>query len=273
MPNHVTTEVRAPREVLEGLTRTATQDEIEANREEQLEWQRRMMEKGREVELELTDPERRFVDFGLVIPEPENIETGGCGGDTDADGRHANGEVCWYRWNLNNWGTKWNAYSSEVDLDEGLVRFDSAWSHPYPVLVALTQKFPEHEISVRYADEDLGQNCGAYTVLNVEMIEDNTPDYGSPEAYELACQVKYGRSFAEMKVQWDAEEMEYLLLHHGRLVMAEEQGVDVGNLAEMRALMVAWRELTDEERAVFIEKGRPAAEKANQERLAEEEEI
>jgi hypothetical protein len=58
------------------------------------------------------------------------------------------------------WGTKWNAYDQVIDLDAGELSFDTAWSCPMPVLTELSKRHPDHEITVRYADEDLGSNCG-----------------------------------------------------------------------------------------------------------------
>lgn len=72
------------------------------------------------------------------------------------------------------WGTKWNAYGQSVEENSSTrVSFETAWSHPAPVIEALSKKFPEHEIKVRFADEDTGSNCGYYTIKNGEMIEQN----------------------------------------------------------------------------------------------------
>lgn len=90
----------------------------------------------------------RVIDFRLIVPEPANIERGGCSGQHDA------GVVCWYEWNLSNWGTKWNAYShshyalrilqewgevapyGRVDL-----RFETAWSQPKPIFEAIEKRW------------------------------------------------------------------------------------------------------------------------------------
>ena len=74
------------------------------------------------------------------------------------------------------WGTKWNAYQSEIK--DGEVSFETAWSHPVPVLKAISTEFPEEEISVMYADEDTGSNCGKYTIKNGEVLsEDIAPNW------------------------------------------------------------------------------------------------
>jgi hypothetical protein len=94
----------------------------------------------------------------------------------------------WYGWSTANWGTKWNAYSTnDTDVDE--VTFETAWSNPYPVMVALSVKYPEAIINVRFADEDFGHNVGEYSLENGEVIYENIPEGGSEEALELAADI------------------------------------------------------------------------------------
>lgn len=85
-----------------------------------------------------------FVDFNAIVPQPPNIETGGC------SGQHQPGEVCWYQWNVDNWGTKWGAYdydpdrTEEKDHSEGRLLylvFQTAWSAPTPVFAAIEEKY------------------------------------------------------------------------------------------------------------------------------------
>lgn len=63
----------------------------------------------------------------------------------------------WWRWNVDNWGTKWDAY--DVYIDEGTeptrfsVSFTTAWSQPDPVFRAMFTQFPELSFSVRYEEE------------------------------------------------------------------------------------------------------------------------
>ena len=46
----------------------------------------------------------------------------------------------WYEWNLDNWGTKWNANGSEVMNGDRFIclSFNTAWSPPGPVIDALS---------------------------------------------------------------------------------------------------------------------------------------
>jgi hypothetical protein len=99
------------------------------------------------------------------------------------------GHQDWYSWNTANWGTKWNAYSQEAKED-GAIKFETAWSTPYPVIEALSRKYPEAVISMRYADEDFGHNVGEYTFQAGDLVEETTPEGGSNEAFELAADIQ-----------------------------------------------------------------------------------
>jgi hypothetical protein len=59
----------------------------------------------------------------------------------------------WYDWAVRNWGTKWN--SSDGIYENDTLSFQTAWSLPEPVLVKLSEMFPDVTIGVVYADEDI----------------------------------------------------------------------------------------------------------------------
>lgn len=100
------------------------------------------------------------------------------------------GSKDWYNWSIANWGTKWGAYGFQQVADDKEIIFDTAWATPYPVIMKLSEMFPDAEFSVTYADENLGQNCGRYTLQNGEETEMYQPDDGSDEAMSLAIEVK-----------------------------------------------------------------------------------
>ena len=100
------------------------------------------------------------------------------------------GHQDWYSWSTSNWGTKWNAYSQNSDEGSNEISFETAWSTPYPVIEALSRKYPEAVISMRYADEDFGHNVGEYTFQAGDIVEENTPEGGSDEAFELAADIQ-----------------------------------------------------------------------------------
>jgi len=103
------------------------------------------------------------------------------------------------------WGTKWNAYDQTVDAAAGTAQFDTAWSCPTPVFEALSKKFPDERIEVQFADEDIGSNCGSFTLKNGTFIaQDLAPSYSQQSDEDKA---KW-RAFAYTVKGWepDAEE-------------------------------------------------------------------
>lgn len=94
----------------------------------------------------------------------------------------------WYHWCNSNWGTKWNAY--EIVIDEDTIEFQTAWSTPLPIFIALSREFPDIEFIIEYADEDIGSNCGSYTLLNGEIISEEDGDT------EFACNM-WGQDYQE----------------------------------------------------------------------------
>lgn len=75
----------------------------------------------------------------------------------------------WYDWSCANWGTKWNACDTVVDFD--VIEFETAWSTPLPVFVELSKRLKDISITVDYADEDIGSNCGSLVIVNGEVSE------------------------------------------------------------------------------------------------------
>lgn len=75
----------------------------------------------------------------------------------------------WYSWSNANWGTKWSA--SNITENKYGFQFQTAWSTPEPILIALSEKFTDIKIIVEYADEDIGANCGRFTLLSGQEIE------------------------------------------------------------------------------------------------------
>jgi hypothetical protein len=95
------------------------------------------------------------------------------------------GCTTWYEWCCENWGTKWNAYSTERNENE--IRFKTAWATPCKIIKELSKQYPDATFSVSYADEDLGQNCGRYTLHNGELLEEWYPE--GEESLRFACEI------------------------------------------------------------------------------------
>ena len=101
----------------------------------------------------------------------------------------------WYGWQINNWGTKWNASSVYWSDDNDFVSFNTAWSTPFELLVALSKKYPQATFEIEYADEDFGYNVGRYVLQNGEEIDTEIPEGGSKEALEMAINIQGGEDY------------------------------------------------------------------------------
>jgi len=96
----------------------------------------------------------------------------------------------WYNWNIQNWGTKWDAYEVSNWYSDSAgtlnISFQTAWSTPFPALLKLSSLVPNVQILCEFADEDTGFNVGEYTLKNGSVLEENIPEFGTPEAINIA---------------------------------------------------------------------------------------
>lgn len=168
MPNHITNIIRADQDVLDALC--------------------------------VTDADgKKTVDFNTIVPMPDSIHTGSIGIERFDD------PTAWRRWSIDNWGTKWNAYGQQAgQTTPGEIRFETAWSHPEPVINALSALFPDREIQVAYADEDAGYNLGVYALRHghcpghrFSRMISAAIDPGTPEAINLAHLIRTGETEAD----------------------------------------------------------------------------
>lgn len=198
--------------------------------------------------LDIPESQRDIIDFNQIIPMPPSLMTEEStsatmgmdaiiSGDHSQLNKHVNrwfqvnerehkkkeilelGEIrkdniekygygSWYDWSVNNWGTKWNALDTCM-IDGNAVEFNTAWSHPEPVIIALSKKFPKNVFKLRFADEDMGNNVGEYVMIDGDMVEDNFPEVGSNEAMELAIEIQGMEDyyiFKDGEWIWDNEE-------------------------------------------------------------------
>ena len=112
------------------------------------------------------------------------------------------GYLYWYDWSNDHWGTKWNAYGqpeSGFSDEETRFEFQTAWAHPFELIAHISKKLPQVRFEVRFADEDLGSNCGTYTISNGETLgEMIAPAYRDQTAEQrvtftkLAFETVYG---------------------------------------------------------------------------------
>lgn len=90
------------------------------------------------------------IDFKTLIPRPKHIYIGNLSREDEADFQSHN---CWMEWSRKNWGTKWNAYETVIQYGDILtIDFQTAWSVPYPFIIALSNTFTM-EFELKYYDE------------------------------------------------------------------------------------------------------------------------
>lgn len=110
-------------------------------------------------------PLNRHFDFDKIIPEPRKESE--CPEDCKVNkDSHVKEDADrpwfdWYAWRNKYWGTKWGAYDGYVKIGTSTVTFvfSTAWSAPFPIYKKLAEDYP-FKFQVRYADEDIGSNCG-----------------------------------------------------------------------------------------------------------------
>ena len=115
------------------------------------------------------------VDFEKIIPMPDDIYRGNLGKKE----KELYGDKNWYDWRKANWGTKWNCYGYDAGYDYSQTDslwFQTAWSAPHPILQKLSEMFPEIEFKHRWADEDIGYNCGQHRYFGGERTEEYYPE-------------------------------------------------------------------------------------------------
>ena len=96
----------------------------------------------------ICSPEGQF-DFETLIPTPLSVYRGGLSKDDNIDFPQK-----WHSWNVENWGTKWNSCDTwiEVHGEVAHIKFLTAWSCPYPIIVAFANKF-NISFEYKYLDE------------------------------------------------------------------------------------------------------------------------
>lgn len=125
-----------------------------------------------------------------------------------------NGYFYWHDFSINKWGTKWNAYGQNDDpkcLVTGIT-FETAWSTPKNIYLALSAIFPEATFEIQYADEDMGSNCGTIVYQNGELKSFDIAGSYSEMSKEdqlkwlsFACTVR-GRDYEEYLAEMSSDE-------------------------------------------------------------------
>jgi hypothetical protein len=164
------------------------------------------------IDPELIDLSTDGIDF-MEFPE-ETFEAYARHGKVYYTNLAEYGSIDWYDWCCDNWGTKWNACHDEIGMitetENGLatldIAFDTAWSMPSPIFTALAETYPYIRFSGRWADEDMGRNCGLWEAENGVIAF--TEDECLPNPLKLACEVwgyDYDEYVASMQTDNDED--------------------------------------------------------------------
>ena len=126
------------------------------------------------------------IDFNRIIPQPDDIFQG----ELSTEAREKSHGRNWYDWSIENWGTKWNALDFEDTGNNNIISFQTAWSFPFPVILAIKDNLivPNNlDVTMRiaYADEDIGNNLGA-VLINKDSINLADFEEGSPSAINFS---------------------------------------------------------------------------------------
>jgi len=95
-----------------------------------------------------------------------------------ADGFNQGG----YEWCSDNWNTKWGICNAEIIQevleDTGYIdyRFESAWSPPLPVILKMSEMFPNQRFILRYFECGCAFN-GIYICHKGKVEDDRSGDY------------------------------------------------------------------------------------------------
>lgn len=96
------------------------------------------------------------IDFRKIIPQPPYLFLGNL---TSAEEK-ATGNRNWYNWNRKFWGVKRNAANCCKPKGDNTIRFLTDWSTPLKIVEVLSWLFKDVRITLSWADENYGSNCG-----------------------------------------------------------------------------------------------------------------
>lgn len=116
----------------------------------------------------------------------------------------ATGHTNWYSWCIENWGTKWNAYSFEIASDEPErleFTFDTAWSSPVPIWEALAGREEMKGLVLTFIAFDEGWNFAALGAITNRKL-----DFQEVKATAALYEHVYGEPYVPYEEEDEAAE-------------------------------------------------------------------
>lgn len=97
------------------------------------------------------------------------------------------GVTNWYDWSINNWGSKWNASSTDVDKLERSIYWETAWS-PTVEIAQNMSKVCTEPVYYQYAEEQFTEYVGEFIFHKGDVIK-QSENPGGLEQYLLAAEL------------------------------------------------------------------------------------
>ena len=122
------------------------------------------------------ETEGRDFDFNHFIPQPDNLFRDNLSTDKEKELKQQ-GIPDWYNWNVDNWGTKWNAHCEIVDFNGGdaVFHLETAWADPRPVIHKMIEMYPN--LSFIIEGEEESQSYGIYIDSAKDFYGEEEPSY------------------------------------------------------------------------------------------------
>lgn len=84
------------------------------------------------------------------------------------------------------WGCPGNAEEVDYLPGEKRLSFNTRFFHPFPVIAALSRRFPDEVFDASFAEENIGYHAGGYTIQNGQYRHFDVPADLSGSAYRHA---------------------------------------------------------------------------------------
>ena len=97
------------------------------------------------------------------------------------------GVTNWYDWSINNWGSKWNASSTDVNKLERSIYWETAWS-PTVEIAQNMSKVCADPVYYQYAEEQFTEYVGEFIFHKGDVIK-QSENPGGLEQYLLAAEL------------------------------------------------------------------------------------
>lgn len=121
------------------------------------------------------------VDFNIIEPMPDDLQN-----ENNVPGNYETPR--WYTWSVENWGTKWNASSTQL-LDNEAIVFQTAWQEPQAWFDTLNRRLRNDDIkgtlTMNYVEAGVADGG---EIIYVDGLETMNRKYDEEElAKEMAC--------------------------------------------------------------------------------------